>query len=76
MLEDFPEEGKTACWMRQKIFEINARHSGTTYFRMLFGYNEIDLILNYYFPLSNLKRANLREGTAIRYYEEAFINND
>jgi len=29
-----------------KIFEINARHSGTTYIRSLFGYKEVEYIIN------------------------------
>ena len=28
-----------------KIFEINARHSGTTYIRSLYGFNEVEYIL-------------------------------
>jgi len=30
-----------------KIFEINARHSGTTYIRSIYGFNEIEYILEY-----------------------------
>lgn len=56
-----------------KIFEINARHSGTTYFRQLFGYNEIEIILNNYFPVQGYKRPKLIEGTAIRYFEEKLV---
>ena len=56
-----------------KIFEINARHSGTTFFRQLFGYNEIEIILNNFFPVTGYKRSDLVEGTAIRYFEEKLI---
>jgi len=56
-----------------KIFEINARHSGTTYFRTLFGYNELDLILQHFYPKNDFKRSALREGVAIRYFEETFV---
>ena len=57
-----------------KIFEINARHSGTTYFRQLFGYNEIEIILNHYFPVAGYKKSSLTEGTAIRYFEEKLVD--
>jgi carbamoyl-phosphate synthase large subunit len=57
-----------------KIFEINARHSGTTFIRSLFGFNEVAYIIEY------LKGAapsdfELREGTVIRYFDEFFIEN-
>ena len=56
-----------------KIFEINARHSGTTFFRQLFGYNEIEIILHHYFPVEGYQKPTLVEGTAIRYFEEKLI---
>lgn len=55
-----------------KMFEINARHSGTTYIRSLFGYNEVKYIIEYL--LYNIENSfELREGTVVRYYEEFFI---
>lgn len=59
-----------------KLFEINARHSGSTYFRQLFGYNEIEIILNHYFPVYGYSKPALKEGTAIRYFEEKLILNN
>lgn len=56
---------------RPKIFEINARHSGTTYIRALFGFKEVEYVLSYLFGL-RLKKFNLREGVVRRYYEESF----
>lgn len=58
-----------------KIFEINARHSGTTYIRSLYGFNEIEYILEY---LLNKKEIPLhtKEGIVRRYYEEFFIGED
>lgn len=55
-----------------KIFEINARHSGTTYIRALFGFNEVEYILCHMSGLK-IKKFNLREGMVKRYYEEMFI---
>lgn len=58
-----------------KIFEINSRHSGTTYMRTLFGFNEIEFILEY---ILNKKVIDfhLKEGTVKRYYEEFLIQNN
>jgi carbamoyl-phosphate synthase large subunit len=58
-----------------KIFEINARHSGTTYIRSLYGFNEIEYILEY---LLNKKEMsfNLKEGTVKRYFEEFLVEEE
>jgi carbamoyl-phosphate synthase large subunit len=57
-----------------KIFEINSRHSGTTYIRSLYGYNEIEYILEYIFNNRELS-FSLKQGTVKRYFEEFFIEN-
>lgn len=56
-----------------KMFEINARHSGTTYFRCLFNYNEIEMILNYYFPVNEYVKPTKTFGMAMRYFEENIV---
>jgi len=58
-----------------KVFEINARHSGTTYIRALFGFNEVEYILAYFlgYKVENFK---LKEGVVKRYYEEMFIKSE
>ncbi len=55
-----------------KIFEINSRHSGTTYIRSLFGYKEIEYIINLLLFNKEIE-FELREGTVVRYYEEFFV---
>lgn len=55
-----------------KLFEINPRHSGTTYMRSLFGYNEIIFILKYLLEQETID-FTLRNGKAMRYYEEKLI---
>ncbi|MCH5686524.1 ATP-grasp domain-containing protein [Niabella sp. W65] len=55
-----------------KIFEINSRHSGTTYIRSLFGFKEIEFIINALLFNKELEFA-LQEGTVVRYYDEFFI---
>jgi len=57
-----------------KVFEINARHSGTTYMRSLFGFNEVELIIDYVLNGQELD-FNLKEGTVKRYFEEFFISD-
>ena len=53
-----------------KLFEINARHSGTTYFRCLFGYNEIEMILDHYYPVAGYAKPEKTYGMAMRYFDE------
>ncbi len=55
-----------------KIFEINSRHSGTTYIRSLFGYKEIEYIINLLLFDKEID-FELREGTVVRYYDEFFV---
>jgi carbamoyl-phosphate synthase large subunit len=55
-----------------KIFEINSRHSGTTYIRSLFGFKEIEYIINLLLFKKEIE-FDLREGTVVRYFDEFFI---
>jgi carbamoyl-phosphate synthase large subunit len=56
-----------------KIFEINARHSGTTFMRALFGYNEIEYIICYLLKMPLPDMTKLREGKVVRFYDEFFV---
>lgn len=56
-----------------KIFEINSRHSGTTYIRSLYGYREIEYMINYILFNKEID-FNLKEGKVIRYFEEFFVS--
>ncbi|MBD3271939.1 MAG: ATP-grasp domain-containing protein [Elusimicrobia bacterium] len=58
--------------MKPKIFEINARHSGTTYIRSLFGFYEVEYILAYVMGY-RIKDFDIKEGVVKRYYNEMFI---
>jgi carbamoyl-phosphate synthase large subunit len=55
-----------------KVFEINARHSGTTYMRSLFGFKEVEYVFAYLLG-RKVKKFILREGVVKRYYEEKFV---
>ena len=54
-----------------KLFEINPRHSGTTFMRSKFGFNEIEMILDYFIE-GKTTSPQLREGKVIRYFDEMF----
>jgi carbamoyl-phosphate synthase large subunit len=58
-----------------KIFEINARHSGTTYIRSLFGYKEVEFIIDCLLHDKEYE-FELKEGTVVRYYDEFFVTNN
>lgn len=57
-----------------KLFEINARHSGTTYIRSLFGFKEVEYIINYLLDSKEIE-FELKEGTVVRYYDEFFVSS-
>lgn len=57
-----------------KLFEINARHSGTTYIRSLFGFNEVELIIGSFLNIET-PSPKLKEGKVIRFFDEFYIPN-
>ncbi len=58
-----------------KLFEINARHSGTTYMRSLFGFKEVEYVIKHVLGLET-PRFELRNGLVKRYFEEMFIGGE
>jgi len=56
-----------------KIFEINPRHSGTSYMRALFGFNEVEYLICYLLKEPTPDLTNLKEGRAVRFYDELII---
>lgn len=55
-----------------KLFEINPRHSGTTYIRSLFGYYEVIYILKFVLENKSIN-FDLKYGRVMRYFEENLI---
>jgi len=55
-----------------RLFEINARFSGTTYMRTLFGMNEVAFLLHYLMG-ENPRTPQLRYGKILRYPEEFYV---
>lgn len=58
-----------------RLFEINARFSGTTPMRALFGFNEVDLCLRKLLLDEEIVMPALRIGTVVRYLQEQFLEN-
>ena len=54
-------------------FEFNCRFSGTTAVRAHFGYNEPEMALRSYFLKETIPAPQIRQGLALRYLEEVFI---
>lgn len=58
------------------IFEINCRFSGTTPLRLMFGFNEVEALLDYYFDGEEIVQPELKEGTLLRTFSDIFIENE
>ena len=58
---------------RCRLFEINARFSGTTPMRALVGFNEVDLALRYLLEGQLITQPAIRPGVVLRFLEEQFI---
>lgn len=56
-----------------KIFEINARFSGTTYFRTLSNVNELELIIRELILNERVQQPVIKPAQIIRYYDEMII---
>lgn len=56
-------------------FEINARFSGTTAVRAHFGFNEPEMAVRSFLLGEKLKTPTIRNGVALRYIEEVFIDD-
>jgi carbamoyl-phosphate synthase large subunit len=58
------------------IFEINARFSGTTPLRYIFGFNEVEALVEYYCSGKEIEKPVLRKGTILRTFSDIFIENE
>ncbi len=59
-----------------KIFEINGRFSGTTYFRALSNVNEVEMCLEYLLENKEISQPEIKPVRILRYYDEIVIPND
>jgi carbamoyl-phosphate synthase large subunit len=54
-----------------KIFEINARFSGTTHFRTLSNFNEVEMVINFLKFSQRVQQPKINNSIKIlRYYDE------
>lgn len=59
-----------------KIFEINARFSGTTPLRAFAGYNEVDVILRHIVNGDEIPEVHLKPWIVLKYWSEILIDSD
>ena len=57
------------------IFEINGRFSGTTPLRHMFGFNEVDALLDHIFEIKEMVQPELKQGTVLRTFSDLFVEN-
>lgn len=60
---------------RCRLFEINARFSGTTPMRALAGFNEVDLALRHLLQGEPIVQPEVRNGVILRYLQEQFVES-
>ncbi|MEM6909030.1 MAG: ATP-grasp domain-containing protein [Pseudomonadota bacterium] len=56
-----------------RLFEINARFSGTTPMRALLGFNEVDMVLGHLLFGEEITQPNVQKGTVVRFLEEQLL---
>lgn len=55
------------------VFEINGRFSGTTPLRYMFGFNEVEALLNHLFEVEEMKQPDLKNGAVFRTWSDIFV---
>lgn len=55
------------------VFEINGRFSGTTPLRYMFGFNEVEALLNHLFGIEEMTQPKLRDGAVFRTWSDIFV---
>lgn len=58
------------------IFEINARFSGTTPLRFMFGFNEVEALLDTIFYKKEIKQPSLKNGAVFRTFSDVFVEHN
>lgn len=55
------------------VFEINGRFSGTTPLRYMFGFNEVEALLDHMFGVKEMTQPKLRDGAVFRTWSDIFV---
>lgn len=58
------------------IFEINGRFSGTTPLRLMFGFNEVEALAEYYLEGVPVSQPHLKDGVVLRTFSDIFVANE
>ena len=58
---------------RAKVFEINARFSGTTPLRMRAGFNEVEMVLRRVLRGEPVKQPSVQPMTILRHFTETIV---
>lgn len=58
------------------VFEVNCRFSGTTPLRLMFGFNEVEAIIDYYLEDKPITQPTLKDGTILRTFSDVFVSNE
>jgi carbamoyl-phosphate synthase large subunit len=59
-----------------RVFEINARFSGTTPLRAMAGFNEVEMCVRCLLHGTPIVQPPVRTGTILRYMDEMFVSQD
>lgn len=58
------------------VFEVNCRFSGTTPLRYMYGFNEVEALVEYYINNTPINKPELRDGTILRTFSDVFVPNE
>lgn len=61
---------------KPRVFEINARFSGTTPLRAMAGFNEVEMCLRKLLRGEPIVQPAVRSGVILRYLDEMFVSTD
>lgn len=61
---------------RPRVFEINARFSGTTPLRAMLGFNEVEMCLRRVLGGEEIRQPAIREATILRFQSEVLVTQD
>lgn len=61
---------------RMKVFEINARFSGTTPLRVHAGFNEVEMVLRHLTEQKEIVQPEIKPITILRHWSETVVSHD
>ena len=58
------------------VFEVNCRFSGTTPLRLMYGFNEVEALMEFYLEGKEIVKPELKSGTILRTFSDVFVSNE